>query len=39
VPVSLEELGDKKIVDKLQRLTPEKVLKDIEKYKEMLYVK
>ncbi len=36
VPVSLDELKDKKLIKKLQGLSPDSVLKDIEEYKKLL---
>ncbi|MDD5193028.1 MAG: hypothetical protein PHF67_00410 [Candidatus Nanoarchaeia archaeon] len=36
VPVSIEDLNKKDTVKKLQKLTPEKVLKNLEKYKRLL---
>lgn len=36
VPVSQEELDDPKLISKLQKLTPEMIRKDIERYKKLL---
>lgn len=36
VPVSQDELADPKLISRLEKLTPEAIRKDIEKYRKLL---
>jgi len=36
VPVTLQELGDKKLISRLQSLTPETIRKEIKKYSKII---
>jgi hypothetical protein len=36
VPISVDELGDKNLIKKIEKLTPDEVLRDLEKYEKLL---